>query len=395
METLEAPNTTRVPPVGAFRQIGWAFLFLGLSVGPHRQIGQEFFLIDLFPDFVGYLMIATAASRLVPFHGRALAIRNMAFLLTFVTIPTAIQYSVVTSQSQGITKTEAPLWPLSAASGLLDLVLVWMLCGLVADLARRADDRVTEDRARMRRVVYVLLRIIMAVGLGLILVSPTRELIVGGAIAALGGGLVLMVLMMGLMNRAEVLWRAWPEVAGPDTGARPGGWAASLLTAAGVILPIFLAIGGFYYYTEWQDERDRRSVEASSSTFFSTARDDFFEPLKAGRIDDAYAATTESFKKRISRGQFDELVGKYNNFEKDRHQHRGGGASSSSSGETLTEQGYFEIDDGRVMQMTVTYRGDRDSVLYRTPPPVRVDDFNVEEWARPAQPFGWPKGPGR
>src|SRR5262245_46313260 len=112
MATLSVPPTSWTFPTGAFRQMGWAFLFLGISVGPSFRLGQENFLIDVLPDFVGYLMIATAANRLVPFHGRARGVRNLALLLTYLTIPTIIQYTVVTSQSGNLTTWKAPLWPL-------------------------------------------------------------------------------------------------------------------------------------------------------------------------------------------------------------------------------------------------------------------------------------------
>src|SRR5262245_17260275 len=123
MATLDAPRTTRTFPAGAFRQIGWAFLFLGISIAPSFRPGHENFLIDVLPDFIGYLMIATAANRLLPFHRRARGVRNLALLLTYLAAPSVIQYTVVTSQSGNITTWTAPLWPLTVAVGLLELVL--------------------------------------------------------------------------------------------------------------------------------------------------------------------------------------------------------------------------------------------------------------------------------
>src|SRR5262249_48752380 len=182
------PRTTRTFPAGAFRQFGWAFLFLGISIGPSFRLGHESFLIDVLPDFIGYLMIATAANRLVPVHRRARGVRDLALFLSYLTIPTVVQSPVVPSQSGNFTPWTPPLWPLTVAVGLLELVLVWGLCGLVADLARRAGDDVTEQKAQARRVAYVLFKVLLTGGLVLVLVSPTRELIIGGAIAAVAGG---------------------------------------------------------------------------------------------------------------------------------------------------------------------------------------------------------------
>src|SRR5262249_30169564 len=205
MATLDAPRTTWTFPAGAFRQMGWAFLFLGISIGPSFRLGHESFLIDVLPDFIGYLMIATAANRLVLLPRQARGVRNLALLLSYLTIPTIIQYTVVTSQSGNITTWKAPLWPLAIVVGLFELVLVWMLCGLVAGLARRTGDETIEQRARGRCAIYIFFKILLAGGLALVLVSPNRELVIGGAIAALVIGLVLLGLMVGLMWRAERL----------------------------------------------------------------------------------------------------------------------------------------------------------------------------------------------
>src|SRR6516162_4923791 len=165
MATVDAPRTTLTRPTGAFRQIGWACLFLEITIGPSLRLGHENFLIDVLPDFIGYLMIATAANRLISLHRRARGVRNLALLLSYLTIPTIIQYTVVISQSGNITTWYAPLWPLPIVSGLFELVLVWMLCGLVADLARRAGDETTERRARGRRVIYIFWKILLTGGL--------------------------------------------------------------------------------------------------------------------------------------------------------------------------------------------------------------------------------------
>jgi hypothetical protein len=366
-------------------------------------LGQENFLIDVLPDFVGYLMIATAANRLVPFHRRARAARNLALLLTYLSIPTIIQYTVVTSQSGNVTTWTAPLWPLAIVLGLFELVLVWMLCGLVAALARRADDDTTEQRARVRRVIYIFLKILLTGGLGLVFVSPNRELIIGGAMAAVAIGLVLIVLMMGLMWRAERMCEERPEVAlsSAVTGAiaRPGGWIFRLLAVGGVILPIVLAVGAFYYYQEWQRARDEEGRKASYGSYFSPARNEFYDHLRAGRIDEAYASTTADFKTRISRERFGELARRYADYLKLRDKRLGASGGGGTLGsDFLSDYDYAEVEKGRIVQVTLTIRRERDSILLRTPPPVRVDDFSVEDKAEPERmglPFGQPQGPGR
>src|SRR5260370_27052255 len=129
-----------------------------------------------------------------------------------------------------------------------------MLCGLVAGRARRAGDETTEQRARVRRVIYIFFKVLLTGGLALVLVSPNRELIIGGAIAAVVIGLVLLGLMMGLMWRTERMCQERPEVARAPTAlsdnAPPGGWVFGLLALGSVFLPIALSVGAFWYYQE-------------------------------------------------------------------------------------------------------------------------------------------------
>jgi hypothetical protein len=405
MATLDAPRKTWTFAAGAFRQIGWSFLFLGISIGPSFRLGHESFLIDVLPDFIGYLMIATAANRLVPLHRQARGVRNLALFLSYLTIPTIIQYTVVTSQSGNITTWKAPLWPLAIVSGLFELVLVWMLCGLVADLARRAGDEVTEQRARVSRVLYIFFKIVLTGGFALVLVSPNRELIIGGAIAAVVIGLVLLGLMMGLMWRAERMCEECPEVAGTPAGlgdnARPGGWVFRLLALGGVFLAIALSAGAFWYYREWTEARNKaRASNTGPYPEYAPVRQAFYADLLAGRIDEAYESTTADFKTRVSRERLAELARKYAAYVNRAERDRGPSGVGSSGGfyDYQSEYEYAEVAKGKIVQVNLTIRRDRDTILRLRVPPLKVDDFNVEEKAAPEDPwpgFGRPPGPGR
>jgi hypothetical protein len=407
MATLDIPRVTQVTPASAFRQMGWAFLFLGISIGPSFRLGHENFLIDLLPDFIGYLLIATAANRLVPLHPRARGVRNLGLLLTYLSIPTIIQYTVVTSQSGNITTWRAPLWPLSIIIGLFDLVLVWMLCGLVADLADRVGDVTIEQSAQVRRVVYILLKTLLTGGLVLLLVSPNPELILAGAIAGVVVGLLLLGLMMGLMRKAARMCEDWPASILPPAEARdyarPGGWVFRVLALGGVLLPVALAVGGFYYYHEWDQARAEAWRFGENGGSYSRVGDEFCDHLLAGRIDDAYEITTVDFKSHVSREQLAELARKYVGYKNlPRAGRRGGGDSMSGPAggdrgslqlQRVTKSEYITMWDGKTTQVTITICRDRDSILSPTPPPLRVDDFKVDEMVTPerlAPGFGRP-----
>jgi hypothetical protein len=384
MATRDAPTTTPTFPAGAFRRIGWAFLFLGISIGPSIRQGDESFLIDVLPDFIGYLMIATAANRLVPLHPRARGVRNLALLLTYLTIPTIIQYTVVTSKSETITIWLAPLWPLLILQALLQMVLVWMLCGLVADLARRAGDAATEKRARVRRVLVIFLQILVNGGLGFVLLSPSRALI-AGAILALAIGLALIAMMMDLMWRAERMCKGCPEVAAPPAEMvdklRSGGWIFRLLALGGILLPIGLVLGAFGYYQEWYWPRQEEKMR-SNYPGYDAVRAAFYAHLLAGRIDDAYESTSADFKRRINRDRFAQLAQQYVIVRK--KPPRGGGFSGGfdiAAYSTRTDREYFVAEKGKIVVVTIMIGRDRDSILFLKLPPLKVQEFKVEEKA--------------
>ena len=48
--------------------------------------------------------------------------------------------------------------------GVLELVLVWVICGMVADMAGRAGDETTRRKAATRRLIYVVLKVVIAAG---------------------------------------------------------------------------------------------------------------------------------------------------------------------------------------------------------------------------------------
>jgi hypothetical protein len=396
MATLDAIPS----PVGAFRQIGWAFLFLGLRIGLTFQLGTVAVVIDLLPDFVGYLMIATAANRLIVLDRRARLVRNLALVLTFLTIPMVVEIGAATPVPGGAATWAVTAGPLTAAQMVLDPVLVWILCGLVADLAGRAGDESTREKAVSRRVMYVVLRALVIAGPLVVFVLPNPALLLAMVVAVMVVGLILLTLMMGLFWRAEWMCQEWdegplaPEY--PDQVRRPGGLGFRLLVLAAIALPLVLGALGVLYYIDWKQARDEASEAGTAAHQAPLAA--FHADLLAGRTDDAYESTTADFKSRITRDQFGDLAARYVAFEnRDKSADRGGGASAGSGNGYFTESHYSEVQPGKIVRTTITVRRDRDSLLFRNPPPLKVDDFQVEEGPAPERPgpLGGRPGPRR
>jgi hypothetical protein len=218
-------------------------------------------------------------------------------------------------------------------------------------------------------------------------------------------GLVLLGLMMGLMWRAEQMCQERPEVAwtpaGPANNARPGVWAFRLLALGGVVLPVVLSAGAFWYYQEWADARNRaRASNTGPYPEYAPVRRAFYADLLAGQIDEAYASTTADFRTRISRERLAELARKYAAYVNRPERDRGASGAGASGGmyDYLSEYEYAEIAKGKVVQVSLMIRRDRDSIFRRNPPPVKVDDFDVTERGAAGNPwpgFGQPAGPGQ
>src|SRR5207253_130932 len=119
-----------------------------------------------------YLLLAAGANKLLELHAKARGIRNLAMVLTFLSLPDAVQYRLDLEQSGTATYWITATLPLAFLTGILDIVLVWKLCGLIADMARQALVTRTERCALARRSYYLFLKLLLLVALGLVFVAP-------------------------------------------------------------------------------------------------------------------------------------------------------------------------------------------------------------------------------
>jgi hypothetical protein len=257
-------------------------------------------------------------------------------------------------------------------------------------LARHADARRTEESALSRRKLYVLAKALFAAVVLVSLQSPV--LLVAAVVVALALGVTLVALMMGLMKQAERICLSGlvtvPD-AGPGTAAAPSR-LARVVAALGVLLPLLLAAGLIAYYVDWTNARDElRRTESSAPQM---VHQDFLAAVDARRLDDAYGLTTAEYKGRVSRERFVELAERYIAYRNEPNRTaKGSGAGTSSGLDSFTEYEYGVDAEGRYTKVTVRVGRGKDSIFYRRPPPLGVDDFTVEEGSPPNSatgPFG-------
>ena len=166
-------------------------------------------------------------------------------------------------------------------------------------------------------------------------------------------------------------------------------------------MPVALSLGAFWYYQEWAGARSKaRASNTGPYPEYAPVRRAFYADLLAGRIDEAYASTTADFRARISRERLAELARKYAAYVNRPERDRGASGAGASGGmyDFLSEYEYAEVAQGQIVRVSLTIRRDRDSIFRRSPPPVKVDDFDVTGRGAPGDPwpgFGQPAGPGR
>src|SRR5262249_32136588 len=211
--------------------------------------------------------------------------------------------------------------------GILDIVLVWKLCGLIADVARQAFVTRTEMCALARRSYYLFLKLLLLIALGLVFVAPL--LLIPTVIAGLALGIVVMCLMMGLMRQAERLCAAGLVVGEMDALETRSGLGFRLLMLLALVLPVAALVGSIWYYNDWEERRNALDQGDGSSSYYEII-DAFWTDVEQDRLDAAYERTTPNLRKRLSREQFEVLVRENPAIRACRQKNTGAGAGSGS-----------------------------------------------------------------
>lgn len=145
-----------------------------------------------------------------------------------------------------------------------------------------------------------------------------------------------------------------------------------------VALLILAGVGVIYYLVDWQVSRQGDP----NSGDYQRAYQNFLDHIEADRLDAAYQSTTASFQRQVSRAAFEETARRYLAFkQKPDAQCIEAGTSGPAGGDyhgpnRMTFTCTFEDREKNRLQSSVSVLQE-DSLLYRRPPPPRVDEFTV------------------
>jgi len=189
----------------AFGRIFWAFLFfLDFRVGFNNMH------VDILPDFIGWIMIATALTAIIDLSPRVAGIRTLANWLIFLSLFDLVQIRIPLSHSGTFTTWITPTFPVGIIATILAIILIWNLCGLIIDMANVAADPTIGGRADFRRKLYVALLVLGTIAAGISLIVPPFVLL--AVVVVLPMAIIVFCLMMGLMKGTENMCRSFSRL---------------------------------------------------------------------------------------------------------------------------------------------------------------------------------------
>jgi len=171
-----------------FRLVFWGLVFVVLDIHLDESV-------NLLPDFVGFILVTVGLGRLVTLSGRFRAARVLAAMLIVLSL----------ADFSDLVREEGAPWldgwrVLEIFVDVVDVAMVWLLCGGIVALAKAHELPDLRYRAETRRGLYVGFQVASWIVLFAMKDAPEPPvaLFVGMFVFAV----VVMLLLMGLMLRA-------------------------------------------------------------------------------------------------------------------------------------------------------------------------------------------------
>lgn len=181
------------PCVSAFLRMFWSFLFF-----LDFRIGINNVHIDVLPDFIGWILIASALGWILGLHSDIKLIRTLSLVSIFLSIFDLVEIKIPIKKIGGISYDFSMFFPIGIALAILSIIVIWKLCGVIMDMAEAVGNQLIRERADFRRKLYLAFMIAITVVIGICFAVPPLIFIfaIGGLIAAI----VIFCLLMGLMK---------------------------------------------------------------------------------------------------------------------------------------------------------------------------------------------------
>lgn len=186
----------------AFGGMFWGFLFLF-----DFRIGTNGVQVDLLPDFIGWILIASALNDIRDLSPQVGRIRTLSLWLIFFSLFSLVEikkkghpgFTVSANMSINLTS------PFRLIGGFLAILVIWKLCGLIMEMADAVDDALIHDRAEFRRTLYLIFIVSLPVAFGMALLS--QSLILLALAIEIPFALIVFCLLLGLMRGTENMCR--------------------------------------------------------------------------------------------------------------------------------------------------------------------------------------------
>ena len=167
----------------------------------NNQLGQRIEIV-IIPDFVGYILIVIGLGMLSPLHLRFKKARIFAAIMILLSLGDFLKLKDIAFQHGNFTYWLETLFAITPIGTILDLIMVWHICGGIIELAAASENRHLAQVGTTRRNLYLVLT---AIGWCCAFLFVTMPRLISTPVITLlfVFGIVVMCLMMGLMKRAS------------------------------------------------------------------------------------------------------------------------------------------------------------------------------------------------
>ncbi|MHC4240579.1 MAG: hypothetical protein ACYSUC_12670, partial [Planctomycetota bacterium] len=181
------------------------------------RLGYNNVHVDIIPDFIGWILIASALGWILELHSEIKGIRTLSYWLIFLSIFDLIEIRMPAGRAAQISCWTAPMFLIGIITLILSLIAIWRLCGVIVDMAAEVGSTLIRERADFRRRLYVGFTIAVYVAAGICYVFP--PLVVPLVFIGLPLAIIVICLMMGLMKATANMCRQDSTQAGHFTGS--------------------------------------------------------------------------------------------------------------------------------------------------------------------------------